>query len=77
MQPLVLAPASITVSTRSADSRLARSVPKKHDGYFFQTTMSAALRPSRSSNSTPSLPSSMPSWESLRSHTPASRLSGS
>src|SRR5579862_4286497 len=34
MQPLVLAPAISTVSTRWATSRLARSVPKKRRGVF-------------------------------------------
>ncbi len=77
MQPLVLAPAISTVSTRCATSRLVRSVAKNADGYFFHTTMSCAQRPSRSSNWTPSPPSSIPSWETLRSHTPASRRAGS
>src|SRR5438270_1123759 len=55
--PLVVHPVISNVSIWRETSRAARSVPKKHDAYFFTSSISRDLRSSRSSSSTHSEPS--------------------
>jgi len=58
MQPLVVTPASTTVSTRCVVSSVSRSVPKNALAYFLRMTRSSPTGAIRSSTSTRSLPSS-------------------
>ena len=56
-QPLVVHPVMISVSIRRETSRAARSVPKKHEAYFFTNVVSFGRCSRRLSTSTHSLPS--------------------
>src|SRR5215813_6225598 len=55
-QPLVVQPVMIKVSTCRLTRRDTRSVPKKHEAYFFTSRLSVARKSSRGSTSTPSVP---------------------